>query len=65
MLATAFGTVAVDLVEARRFGMMVALQDMRIVTVPISQAVDALRRIPPDYCLLRVARDLGVSFGDA
>ncbi len=64
LLATAFGTCAVDLVEQGRFGMMVALQDMRIVTVAISDAVVALRRIPRDYCLLKVARDLGVSFGD-
>ncbi len=63
LLATTFGTMAVDLVEKRRFGSMVALQGAAIATVPIADAVGALRRVPPDYYLLRVGRDLGVSFG--
>jgi 6-phosphofructokinase 1 len=64
LLATAFGTYAVELVEQGRFGSMVALRDMRITSVPIADAVGVLRRIPPDYCLLQVSRDLGVSFGE-
>lgn len=63
ILATAFGTMAVGLVEKSCFGAMVALQGSHIVAVPIADAVGALRRVPPDYYLLRVAHDLGVSFG--
>jgi aldehyde:ferredoxin oxidoreductase len=60
----AFGTMAVGLVEKSCFGAMVALQGSRIVSVPIADAVGALRRVPPDYYLLEVARDLGVSLGE-
>jgi phosphofructokinase-like protein len=65
VLATAFGTMAVGLVEKSCFGAMVALQGSHIVAVPIADAVGALRRVPPDYYLLEVARDLGVSFGES
>jgi phosphofructokinase-like protein len=64
ILATAFGTTAVGLVEKRCFGAMVALRGAHIVSVPIADAVGSLRRVPADYYLLQVARDLGVSFGD-
>jgi 6-phosphofructokinase 1 len=64
VLATAFGTIAVELVEQRQFGNMVALQGTRVVSVPITDAVAQLRRVPLDHYLLQVARDLGVSFGE-
>ncbi len=64
VLATAFGTIAVGLVEKSCFGVMVALQGSHVVAVPIADAVGALRRVPRDYYLIEVARDLGVSFGE-
>jgi 6-phosphofructokinase 1 len=64
VLATAFATTAVRMVEEGRFGCIVALRDFGITAVPIADAVRALHRVPPDYCLIRVARDLGVSFGE-
>lgn len=63
VLATAFGTMAVGLVEKSCFGAMVALQGSRIVAVPIADAVGVLRRVPSDHYLLQVARELGVSLG--
>ncbi|MBI3771067.1 MAG: 6-phosphofructokinase [Deltaproteobacteria bacterium] len=65
VLATAFGTTAVGLVEKSCFGAMVALQGSHIVAVPIADAVGAPRRVSSDYYLLQVARDLGVSFGES
>jgi 6-phosphofructokinase 1 len=64
VLATAFGTIAVDLVDKGAFGNMVALQGTRVTAVPITDAVAELKRVPADYYLLQVARDLGVSFGE-
>jgi 6-phosphofructokinase 1 len=39
VLATAFGVCAIDLVETRCFGKMVALQGTNIVSVPLNEAV--------------------------
>jgi 6-phosphofructokinase 1 len=64
VLATAFGTIAVALVEKSCFGVMVALRGSHVVAVPIADAVGSLRRVPPDYYLIEVARDLGVSLGE-
>jgi phosphofructokinase-like protein len=64
VLATAFGTTAVRLVEQGCFGFMVALQGPAIRMVPLADAVRTLRRVPEDHYLLTVARELGISFGD-
>jgi len=65
LLATAFGTTAVRLVEQGCFGFMVALQGSTVRMVPLADAVRTLRRVPEDHYLLTVARELGISFGDA
>lgn len=45
VLATRFGTAAIDAVEEGDFGKMVALQGTNIVRVPISDAVDKLKTL--------------------
>jgi 6-phosphofructokinase 1 len=52
------------LVAEQKFGMMVALQPPRIVSVSIEEALATPRRIPLDSDSIATARDLGVSFGD-
>jgi hypothetical protein len=42
---------------------MVALQAANVLTVPISDAVVAIKSVPPDSQLVRTARDIGISFG--
>ena len=64
LLATAFGTTAVRLVEQGCFGFMVALQGSAISMVPLADAVRTLRCVPHDHYLVGVARELGISFGD-
>ena len=64
LLALRFGAAAVRLVAEQRFGMMVALQPPRIVSVPIAEALATPRRVPVDSDSVATARDLGVSFGD-
>ncbi|MBA2732279.1 MAG: ATP-dependent 6-phosphofructokinase [Acidobacteria bacterium] len=63
MLATNFGACAVRALAAGERGMMVALQAADIRTVPISEAVAAIKTVPPDGQLVRTARDTGISFG--
>ncbi|MBM4365260.1 MAG: ATP-dependent 6-phosphofructokinase [Deltaproteobacteria bacterium] len=63
VLATRFGVCAVDLVEAGRWGELVALRDSRVVGVPLAEAVRANRTVDPAGELVRVARAVGVELG--
>jgi 6-phosphofructokinase 1 len=63
-LATRFGGKAVELVLARKFGVMVANHPPDIVAVPLGDVVGKTRTVPLDYDLVQTARALGVSFGD-
>ena len=65
MLASSFGAAAVHAAVHGDFGKMVALRSGDIVTVPIEDAIAALKTVPPDSSLVRTARDLGISFGAA
>jgi 6-phosphofructokinase 1 len=42
---------------------MVALQAGDVVTVPITDAVENIKSVPPNGQLVRTARDTGISFG--
>ncbi|MBI3912358.1 MAG: ATP-dependent 6-phosphofructokinase [Armatimonadetes bacterium] len=64
LLATRFGVNAVRLIAEGRFGRMVCHHPPDAVDVPIAQAINRLRTVPPDGDLIRTARALGISFGD-
>ena len=64
LLATRFGVSAVRLIVEGRFGRMVSYQPPDTLDVPISQAVDRVRTVPPNGDLVQTARALGISFGD-
>jgi 6-phosphofructokinase 1 len=64
MLATRFGSYAVDLVLRREFGVMVALHSPEIVAVPLERVVGRQRTVPLDSDVIRTARNVGISFGD-
>jgi len=64
ILGTRFGVEAVRQVVARNFGTMVALRGADIVAVPILEAVGKLRKVDPEGELVKVAREVGTSFGD-
>lgn len=64
LLATRMGVGAVDLVEAGRWGELVCLRDGKIIGVPLSEAVSVYRTVDPEGDTVRVARSVGVSFGD-
>jgi 6-phosphofructokinase 1 len=63
MLATTFGACAVRALASGERGVMVALQAADIRTVPITEAVAAIKTVPPGGQLVRTARDTGISFG--
>jgi phosphofructokinase-like protein len=63
-LATRFGSTAAHFVAEKKFGSMCALQCNSIVAVPISSAISKEKTVPPDGEIVRIARSLGISFGD-
>ncbi|HEY3118715.1 MAG TPA: ATP-dependent 6-phosphofructokinase [Chloroflexota bacterium] len=64
MLGTRLGTAAVRLVADRRFGHMAAWHGNAIDSVPISEAVGVIKRVPADGELVQTARALGICLGD-
>ncbi|MEE9273822.1 MAG: ATP-dependent 6-phosphofructokinase [bacterium] len=63
-LSTRFGVhAALNAIEGR-FGQMVALRNGRIVLAPLAEAAQGQRLVPPDGDFIRVARAVGISFGD-
>lgn len=64
LLATRFGGVAVEAIEAEKWGYMVALQTPHIVCIPIAEALREPKRVDLSHDTVRTARALGISFGD-
>ncbi|WP_172674185.1 6-phosphofructokinase [Syntrophomonas palmitatica] len=64
ILATRYGVAAVDALMAGKYGTMVSLRGNEIINVPIVEAIKDLRKVDPNGSMIRVARSVGVSFGD-
>jgi 6-phosphofructokinase 1 len=65
ILGTRYGEAAVHLIARREFGKMVALKGTAIVGVPITEAIGETKKVYPDGTLVKVARSMGICFGDA
>ncbi len=64
ILGTRFGVKAVKLIHEKQFGTMVSYQNYQLRQVPIADAVNRLRLVPPDGEMVQTARDVEISFGD-
>lgn len=64
ILATQFGAAAVNLIAHGGFGKMVCLQNSRIRSVDIADAIGILKMVDADGDLVRAARSIGICFGD-
>ena len=64
ILATRFGVKAVQLANEEHFGSMVSYQNYQVRQVPIAEAVNRLRLVPPNGEVVQTARDVEISFGD-
>ncbi len=64
ILSTRFGAEAVELIARGDFGKMVALRGSRIETVDIEEACRAQKRVNPEGEMVRIAKAIGVCFGD-
>jgi ATP-dependent phosphofructokinase / diphosphate-dependent phosphofructokinase len=64
ILGTRFGVKAVQLIDEKQFGSMVSYQNYQVQHVPIADAVNRLRLVPPDGQMVQTARSVEISFGD-
>lgn len=64
ILSTRYGVAAVELINAGEFGSIVSLQGNRITKVTLEEAVSKPKLVPPDGELVRIAKSVGVGFGD-
>ena len=64
ILGTRFGVKAVQLANESHFGSMVSYQNYQVRHVPIADAVNRLRLVPPNGEMVQTARDVEISFGD-
>ena len=64
ILATRFGVKAVQLANEGHFGSMVSYQNYQVRHVPVAEAVNRLRLVPPNGEMVQTARDVEIAFGD-
>ncbi len=64
ILATKYGSMALQLVSEKKFGYMVSLRGTEVSAVPVKEAIMQLRTVPLDSQLIMSARAVGTCFGD-
>lgn len=64
ILATRYGAFAAETIAKGEFGVMVALRNNVITTIPLSEVEGNLNLVTPNHPLVLKCRNMGVSFGD-
>lgn len=64
VLATKFGAFAAELIKREEYGTTVALNGDRIVANKLADIAGKPKYVPQDDETIRLARDIGISFGD-
>ncbi len=64
ILGTAFGAKAVELIAEEKFSEMVSLMGGEITSVKLEDAVGQIKVIDQQDTLIKVAKNIGISFGD-
>jgi 6-phosphofructokinase 1 len=65
LLASRFGVRAMELVADRQFGTLVTWRPPDMSTVALERVVGRMKLVAPDSEMVRTARGVGISFGDA
>jgi len=63
LLATRLGTMCVELINEKVFGVMVAARGDGAKPVPISEVAGKLKQVPPDHSWIESARRVGTCLG--
>ena len=64
VLCTRFGAAAARLIKNEQYGFLVALQNEKIVPVPLGEVAGKLKKVPVDSDIIEAAKEIGISFGD-
>ena len=64
VLSSQYGTHAVRLIVQKKFGKMVCSDPPDILSVPIEDAVNAIRTVDPHGSAVQTARGMGICLGD-
>jgi len=64
LLATRLGTMCVELIQQKVFGVMVAARGDGVKAVPIAEVAGRLKTVPPQHPWLDCARRVGTCLGD-
>lgn len=64
VLATQFGSAAADFIAEENFGKLVAMQNNKIVAIPLEDCAGKVKNISVDDPLIQNARSVGLCFGD-
>ena len=63
VLATEFGNMAIELLDAGERGRLVVMKGRTVTHIPIEEAEGKQRLVPVDHPLVRAARNVGTCFG--
>mgnify|MGYP006285030309 CR=1 FL=1 len=64
ILSTRYGVEAVEMFNRKEFGKMVSLKGDTITSVSLEKAVEKIKTVDPDGEMVRIAKSVGVGFGD-
>lgn len=64
LLSTRYGVAAIDLINEGKFGNMVCLNGNKISYDALENVIGKTKNVDPDGDIVRVARSIGISFGD-
>jgi 6-phosphofructokinase 1 len=64
VLSVRYGVAAAELIEAGKFGNMVCLRDGKMNFISLENVIGTTRQVDPNGELVKVARNLGIEFGD-
>jgi ATP-dependent phosphofructokinase / diphosphate-dependent phosphofructokinase len=64
ILATRYGAFAAETIATENYGVMVALKQNTLTTIPLKEVENKLNLVAPDNPLVKKCRNMGVSFGD-
>ncbi len=63
-LGTLLGSHAADLINEGKFGRMVSVKGIDVITdVPLEEVADKLRLVTPDHIMIKQGKKMGISFG--
>ena len=64
VICTRFGVNAAKLIIEEKYGYLVAMQNDKVVPVPLKEIAGKLKSVPPDCDMVKEAKMLGISFGE-